>query len=118
MISENNFVPKQDIKTFGDIDGLKVIEELLLFKGVDICTTAKSIHDKVNTVPAKMLDDMALITYGLKVNVTNKLYVGFHLDKFYKRNGLVWHTGAQIIVPNDIYQRVNELNESFKNKQK
>jgi hypothetical protein len=105
-IDRKNFVAEEDIEAYEQIDGLKVIEELLLFKGVEIATATK-------TVSQKYLDDMALVTYGLKVNATNKLYVGMILDKYYHRAGLVTARGS-IKVPDDIYNRVKELNDSYK----
>ena len=107
-INKNDFVPKEQIKTYEEIDGLEVIEELLLYKGTDIAASTK-------TVSQKHLDDMALVHYNLKVNATNRLYVGLILDKYYHRSGLVTSRGT-IKVPDDIYNRVKELNDSFKTK--
>lgn len=107
-IDKNNFITPDQIKTYEQIDGLKVIEDLLLFKGVEIAGANK-------TVSAKLLDDMALVSYGLKVNATNKLYIGLNLDKFFRRAGLVCDSG-KIKVPIDIYNRVKELNEGYKQK--
>lgn len=106
IVDKNNFVTPEQIKAYEQIDGLKVIEDLLLFKGVEIAGATKIIS-------AKLLDEMALVSYGLKVNATNKLYVGMNLDKFYRRAGLVCDSG-KIKVPIDIYNRVKELNDSFK----
>ena len=107
IIDKNNFVSPDQLRTYEQIDGLKVIEELLLHKGVDIAGPNK-------TLSAKLLDDMALVVYGLKVNATNKLYVGTHLDKFYRRAGLVCNSG-KIRVPIDIYNHVKEINDKYKN---
>lgn len=105
-VNEKDFVNKNDLKTYDEIDGLKVIEELLLFKGVEIAGAVKVVHKK-------HLDDMALVVYNLKVNATNRLYVGMQLDKFYHRAGLVCDSG-RVKVPTDIYNRVKELNDSYK----
>jgi hypothetical protein len=105
-LDKNNFVTPEQLKAYEEIDGLKVIEELLLYKGIEVAGANK-------TVSAKLLDEMALVTYGLKVNSTNKLYVGMNLDKFYKRAGLTCDSG-KIKVPTDIYNRVKELNDKFK----
>jgi hypothetical protein len=106
VIDKNNFVSEDQLKAYSQIDGLKVIEDLLLYKGVEIAGPNKIIN-------AKLLDDMALVTYGLKVNATNKLYVGMQLDKFYKRAGLVCDSG-RIKVPADIYNRCKEINDTYK----
>lgn len=105
-IAPINFVSQEQIRAYEEIDGLKVIEELLLFKGVEIATNGKCVSGKA-------LDDMALVAYGLKVNSTNRLYVGMHLDKFYRRAGLVL-SGGKIRVPADIYDRVKEINDKYK----
>ncbi len=107
-INKKDFVETDLIKCYEEIDGLFVIEELLLYKGVDIAGANK-------TVLLKHLDDMALVSYNLKVNATNRLYVGLQLDKFYHRAGLVCDSG-KIKVPKDIYDRVKELNDSYKTK--
>lgn len=108
-VNTKDFVEKDLIKTYEEIDGLTVIEELLLFKGCEIAGATKIVHKKY-------LDDMALIVYNLKVNPTNRLYVGMQLDKFYLRNDLVCDSG-RVKVPVEIYNRVKTLNDSYKNKQ-
>lgn len=107
-INENDLVDSEMLKTYGEIDGLKVIEELLLFKGVQVAGATKIVHKK-------HLDDIALVVYGLKANATNRLYVGMQLDKFYNRAGLVCDSG-RVKVPVSIYNRVKELNDSYKTK--
>jgi len=107
-IDAKNFVEKDLIKCYEEIDGLLVIEELLLYKGVEIAGGTKVVHQKY-------LDDMALVTYNLKVNATNRLYVGLILDKFYHRAGLVCDSG-RIKVPVDIYNKVKTLNDTYKTK--
>lgn len=106
VIDRKNFVSGDYIKTYEDIDGLLVIEELLLFKGEKICENGMCVS-------LKMLDDMALISYNLKVNATNRLYVGIFLDKFYHRNGLVL-SGGKIRVPKGIYEKVKAINSQYK----
>ncbi len=108
-INNKDFVEKDLIKTYQEIDGLAVIEELLLFKGCKIAGATKIVHKKY-------LDDMALVLYNLKVNSTNRLYVGMQLDKFYLRNDLVCDSG-RVKVPVEIYNRVKKLNDSYKTKQ-
>jgi hypothetical protein len=105
-IDEKNFVDKETLKTYSEINGLEVIEELLLFKGVQIAGANRIVHKKY-------LDDMALVHYNLKVNATNRLYVGVQLDKYYHRAGLVCDSG-RVKVPKDIYERVKELNDKYK----
>jgi hypothetical protein len=107
LTNPQDFVDKETIKAYEEIDGFKVIEELLLNKGVEIAGSTK-------TVCMKHLERMALITYNFKLNATNKLYVGMKLDKFYLRNCLTT-TSGKIKVPNDIYDRVKKLNDSYKN---
>ena len=51
-IDKNNFVTADQLKAYEEIDGLKVIEDLLLFKGVEVAGANK-------TVSSKLLDDMA-----------------------------------------------------------
>ena len=104
-IKNKNFVNPDTIKTYSEIDGLRVIEECLLFKGTDYVRVRMSI-------PIKHLEDTALVVYGLSVTATNKLYVGMHLDKFYKRNGMV-ATAGNIKIPVDIFKRVDELHKSY-----
>lgn len=108
-INSKDFIEAELIKTYQDIDGLVVIEELLLFKGCDIAGASRIVHKR-------FLDDMALVHYNLKVNATNRLYVGMQLDKFYLKNGLVCDSG-RIKVPIEIYKRVKELNDSYKTQQ-
>lgn len=105
-INDTDRVDEQTLKTYQEINGLDVIEELLLFKGVGIAGSIRTVHKKY-------LDDTALALYNLKVNATNRLYVGLQLDRFYLRSGLVCDSG-RIRVPNDIYNRVKKLNDSYK----
>jgi hypothetical protein len=104
-VDSKNIVDRETLKVYDDIDGLKVIEDYLLFKG-----TSK----KENGIHLSDLEKMALITYGLKVNATNKLYVGWHLDKFYKRNGL-FRQGMKVVdIPADIYDRVDAIHKQYR----
>lgn len=104
-IKSTDFVDKEQIKVYQEIDGLRVIEELLLFRGLGVIRDDKSIT-------RGHLDDMALILYGLKENTTNKLYIGLHLDRFYLRHGLKSERNG-IKVPIDIYNKVKGLNEKY-----
>lgn len=106
IVNTKDFVPADIIKTYQQINGHDVIEELLLFKGVEVAGAARVVHKKY-------LEETALVLYGLKVNATNKLYVGLHLDKYYRRAGLVCDSG-RIKVPSDIYDKVKKLNDSYK----
>lgn len=108
-INDADRVDQQLIKTYSEINGLDVIEELLLFKGIEIAGANRVVHKKY-------LDDTALALYNLKVNATNRLYVGLHLDRFYLRSGLICDSG-RIRVPNEIYNRVKKLNDSYKTDQ-
>jgi hypothetical protein len=107
--NEKDIVDKKTLKLYDDINGLDVIRELLLFKGVEICG-----DDPDKFVNIRDLEYSAHILYGLKVNATNKLYVGFYLDKFYKRAGLRLDR-SYVKVPNSIYNEIKELNDSYKN---
>lgn len=106
-IKSTSRVDAETIEAYSEIDGLVVIEELLLYKGCDIVIGG--------AVWLKDLDDMALVCYNLKVNATNRLYVGMRLDKFYHRNSLKM-TNGRVRVPQEIYDRVKELNDSYKTK--
>ena len=107
-IDHKEFVDTRTLKTYDEIDGLKVIEELLLTKG-------EAIAGATRCVLLKHLEEMALVVYNLKSSATNKLYVGMRLDKFYLRNGMVTSSG-KIKVPADIYDRVKEINDSYRTK--
>lgn len=105
-IESKNFVEKNLLQTYQEIDGFEVIEQLLLFKGCEFVNN--------NTVSKKSLDDMALLVYQLKSNPTNRLYVGLVLDKFYLQNDLV--KSGRIKIPKEIYDKVKAINDSYKNK--
>ncbi len=103
-----DFVDKDTLKIYSDIDGLKVVEEYLLFKGTDHIRNSMQIH-------ISHLEKMAHIEYGLKVNETNKLYVGMYLDKYYKKNGLFKGSDMKYVrVPKEIFDRVDKLHARFK----
>lgn len=104
-ISERDRAAKELLKVYEDIDGFEVIKELLLHKGESVCRDLR--------VDKKLLDQMALIVYGLKSNPTNKLYVSFTLDRFYRRNDLVTPNGS-IKVPVSIYDEVERINNQFR----
>lgn len=104
-ISDRNRTDKELLKVYEDIDGVEVIKELLLHKGESVCRDLK--------VDKKLLDQMALIVYGLKSNPTNKLYVGFALDRFYRRHDLVTPNG-NIKVPVSIYDEVERINNQYR----
>lgn len=104
-ISNRNRADKELLKVYEEIDGLEVIKELLLHKGENVCQDLR--------VDKKLLDQMALIIYGLKSNPTNKLYVGFALDRFYRRYDLVTPNGS-IKVPVNIYDEVEKINNQYR----
>lgn len=110
IVSNRNRVDKETLQVYERIDGMEVMKELLLYKGEDIVIGEMRLNKK-------LLDDMALIVYGLKSNATNKLYVGFALDRFYKREGLVTPNG-QIKVPVSVYEEVKAINDQYRNKKR
>ncbi len=117
LIKDTNRVESETLRTYEEMDGLKVIEELLLFKGEEICMR----HKGQRMVSMDALEKMAHITYGLKVNASNKLYVGMHLFRYYKRADLLPDDRAggmrsYIIVPDDVFDRAKELNDQFRKK--
>lgn len=107
-ILNRNRVDGELLKVYEEIDGFKVIKELLLHRGKNVCQDLR--------VDKKLLDRMALIVYGLKSNPTNKLYVGFALDRFYRRYDLVTPNGS-IKVPVKIYDEVEKINNQYRTKQ-
>lgn len=109
-VDKKNIVDAETLKVYDDIDGFKVIEEYLLFKGTD-----NLADKKPRQIHISGLEHAAHIAYGLKVNTTNKLYVGWHLDKFYKRAQLINAKEPKlIIVPDDIFERVHALHLKYK----
>jgi hypothetical protein len=111
-VEKRNVVDQETLAVYDQIDGLKVIEEFLLFKGTD------NLEDKKpRQIHMSGLEHAAHIAYGLKVNATNKLYVGWHLDKFYKRAGLINSKEPRLItVPDDIFEKVHTLHAQYKTK--
>lgn len=110
-VSHQNLVDKETLKRYDDIDGLKVIEEYLLYKGTDDVGNRLFIN-------IKLLEEMALIVYGLKSNSTNKLYVGWYLDKFYKRNNLFGKDRRLIKIPEDIFEKVDKIHAQYRTEEK
>lgn len=104
-ISDGDRAAKELLKVYEDIDGFEVIKELLFHKGESVCRDLR--------VDKKLLDQMALIVYGLKSNPTNKLYVGFALDRFYRRHDLVTPNGS-VKVPVSIYDEVKKINNQYR----
>lgn len=106
-IEDKNRVGNDNIKLYNKINGFDVMEELLLFKGEDfICKDMR--------VDFKHLLDAAFVLYELKVNSTNKLYVSFYLNRFYKNEGLITPNGS-IKVPISIYEKVKAINDNYRN---
>ena len=106
IISDKNRANKETIQVYEEIDGLEVMKEVLLHKGEDIVIGSMRM-DK------KLLDNMALIVYGLKSNPTNKLYIGFALDRYFKRLDMVTPNGT-IKVPVKIYEEVKAINDKYR----
>ncbi len=97
-IATTDRISNDDARFYSEIDGLRVIEELLYFKGLEVV-------DKNGTIPFKLLEDVAHIHYRLKKGATNKLYVGYFLDRYYRRRGL--KTSATLVsVPREIIDKV------------
>ncbi len=86
-------------KTAHRIDGLKVLKELLVYKGRGIINN--------NTIPLQMLEDKALQLYELKQNASNRLYVYIQLVKFYKERNML--DGKLIRLTDAVYERINKL---------
>ena len=106
-IENKEIADKELLNVYDNIDGLLVIEELLLHKGEDYVISEMRVQKK-------LLEDMALIVYGLKSSQTNRLYVGFALDRYYKRADLVAPNGT-IKVPIKIYEKVKTINDKYRN---
>lgn len=105
-ITSQSFVPEKLISTYSQIDALRVIKELLKFKGSEIVSASKQVRFKA-------LEDVALIVYGLKSNSTNRLFVGHHLSKAYRKAGLL--EGRDLVtVPNDILSDAMEEEITFR----
>jgi hypothetical protein len=102
---KRNFVDAQTLHTYNDIDIFKVIEEVLLFQGTDA-------HRKSMTLRMSDIERTCLIVYNLKVNATNKLYVGMHLDKQVHRNDLRSNNGT-IKIPRKIFDKVDEIHKQY-----
>jgi hypothetical protein len=105
-VEQRNFVDAQTLHTYNDIDVLKVIEEALLFKGTDAFRETRVIR-------LTELEDVCLVTYNLKVNQTNKLYVGMHLDKQIHRKDLLKSKGV-VKIPKEIFDRVEAVHAKFR----
>lgn len=101
------------IKKYDEINGHDVIRETLLFKGCEICSEKASVR----YLQKKYLEETALYLYGLKVNATNKLYVSYSLDIYWRRNDLLLTgVGEYVVVPEDIYNECKKINDSYKKK--
>lgn len=105
-INDKDRISTEEAKFYSEIDGLVVIEELLHFKGLDVV-------DQKNTVSLKRLEEVAHIHYRLKCGATNKLYVGYFLDRFYRRHELKV-SGERVSVPQDILDKVKAEEARFK----
>lgn len=113
-IENKDRVDKNTIEKYDQINGHDVIRETLLFKGCEICYEIASVR----YLQKKYLEDTAFYLYGLKVNATNRLYIGYVLDRYWRRNDLQpFDMKGYVIVPEDIYNECKRINESYKNKQ-
>jgi hypothetical protein len=93
------------------IDGYHVIEQYLLTKG-------EYVVSKDMKIPFKPLIDFGLIVYSKKVNATNRLSMKFDLERFFMRKCAGELSGSEtksVKVPNDIYERVKETNDKYRN---
>lgn len=110
-IENKNKVDINTIKKYDEINGHDVIRETLLFKGCEICSEKASIR----YLQKKYLEETALYLYGLKVNATNKLYVSYALDIYWRRKDLLpINNGGYVVVPEDIYNECKKNNDSYK----
>jgi hypothetical protein len=111
-IENKNKVDIKTIEKYDEINGHDVIRETLLFKGCEICFEKASVR----YLQKKYLEETALYLYGLKVNATNKLYVSYVLDIYWRRNNLlpIIDKGGYVVVPEDIYNECKKINDSYK----
>lgn len=110
-ILNQNKVDITTIEKYDEINGHDVIRETLLFKGCELCSNIASVW----YIQKKYLEETALYLYGLKVNATNKLYVGYVLDRYWRRNDLQpFDMKGYVIVPEDIYNECKKINNSYK----
>ncbi len=107
IIENKNKVDKETLKTYSEIDGIEVIKETLLYKGLEIC------HDM--RIDMKRLSETALVLYGLKNNSTNKLYVDYALNRYYRVSDMLT-AGERVIVPVSVYDEVVEAH-SYRTKE-
>ena len=105
--TQKDFVDKETLKTYEEIDALKIIEQYLLFKGTDYVAKSMEVH-------ISHLEEMAHIHYGLKVNATNKMYIGFFLEKYFLHNFMI--QGKYVKIPKDIFDRVSLIHKHYKDK--
>lgn len=110
-ILNQNKVDITTIEKYDEINGHDVIRETLLFKGCEICHDTLYLH----LIKKKYLEDTAFYLYGLKVNATNRLYIGYTLDRYWRRNDLLPpDVNGYVVVPNDIYNECKKINDSYK----
>lgn len=111
-IEKKNKVDIKTIEKYDEINGHDVIRETLLFKGCEICSEKGSVR----YLQKKYLEETALYLYGLKVNSTNKLYVSYALDIYWRRNDLLpmIDNRGYVVVPDDIYNECKKINDSYK----
>ncbi len=110
-IEDKNRVDIKTIEKYDEINGHDVIRETLLYKGCEHCSEIASIR----YIQKKYLEETELYLYGLKVNATNKLYVGYVLDGYWRRNDLQpFDMKGYVIVPEDIYNECKKINDSYK----
>lgn len=110
MIDKRMFFADPKIEDYRDIRLDDVLKEYLLFKGT-IDTDGSEINKKVylpNIVGS------ALFIYNLKSNQTNKDVVKYYCEREARRRLIL--DGSMIVVPNDIWNECNRINEQYKSR--
>lgn len=107
-IDDKNRVDASTLEAYENINLLDVIRETLLCKGVGVVNSDRYIYKK-------LLEDSALYLYDLKANATNRLFVGLTIDRLCQVHGLAHEKSDKLVmVPVDIYNEVNEINNCYK----
>lgn len=107
-IDDKNRVDASILEAYENINLLDVIRETLLCKGVGVVNSDRYIYKK-------LLEDSALYLYDLKANATNRLFVGLTIDRLCQVHGLSHEKSDKLVmVPVDIYNEINEINNRYK----
>lgn len=110
MIDKRMFFADPKIEDYRDIILDDVLKEYLLFKGT-IDTDGSEINKRVylpNIVGS------ALFIYNLKSNQTNKDAVKYYCEREARRRLIL--DGNMIMVPKDIWNECNRINEQYKSR--